>query len=198
MLIGVTGFKRSGKDSIGNILHVHAGFSRFAFADRMKDFALALDPFIPVMEAPPSPLLVGVRPEMPPQYQRLTTIVQDFGWEIAKENPEIRRFLQRLGTEGGRRILGVNIWVDALQMTKLPEQSVITDVRFLNEAAAVQACGGKVWRVVRPGSDMTDTHPSEQELRSIQEDVTIQNDGTLEDLVDAVLSALKDRALKSV
>ena len=59
---------------------------------------------------------------------------------------------------------------------------VLTDVRFPNEAEAIQAAGGRLVRVVRPGQDTSDQHISETALDDLVADVEIQNDGTLDEL----------------
>ena len=61
-----------------------------------------------------------------------------------------RRMLQLLGTEGGRKIIHPNIWLNAL-FADLKEDSkwVITDVRFPNEADAILERGGKVIDLAR-------------------------------------------------
>lgn len=73
-----------------------------------------------------------------------------------------RRLLQTLGTEWGRQTIHPEIWV--LSTFRWIEKSeaplvVITDVRFPNEAEAVRARGGVVWRVNRPGNPMSQPAP---------------------------------------
>lgn len=200
MLIGVVGFAQAGKDSVGRILVEKAGFTRIAFADKMKDFALAIDPYIPVEVVAPNsgPILLGVPQEKMTRFRRLSQIVSEIGWENAKTNPEIRRVLQRIGTEGGRRTVGENMWVDAADLAHAPERTVVTDVRFLNEAAAIHALHGQVWRVVRPGIEPANDHPSEMEQKTIQEDAIIPNDGSIEDLEIVVLGTLARGSMRLV
>jgi len=87
-----------------------------------------------------------------------------------------RWFLQRLGTEGCRAVLGDDVWTKAcLRQIKIeyPEVAVIDDARFVNEARAVLDAGGYVWRL-RPPEDgealarkiAAGTHPSETEWLS--------------------------------
>ena len=74
---------------------------------------------------------------------------------------------------------------------------VITDCRFINEAEAIRAAGGVVWRIVRPGAGAQggiSGHASEAEMVSpeflAQIDATLQNDSTLDALRGAVVSLL--------
>lgn len=137
-----------------------------------------------------------------------------------------REAMQLLGTEWGRRCYP-DTWIrygfkkasalldgvrvrskpaDAVQGTSGRGSSIIercdlvlvTDCRFVNEAAAVRAAGGRVWRVLRPGVGLTGEaalHPSEIEqdrpemLEHIE--LEISNTGTLDDLEAAVVEALR-------
>jgi hypothetical protein len=62
--------------------------------------------------------------------------------------------------------------------------AVITDVRYRNEAEAVQKAGGILVRIVRPGLTSTDTHSSETELLDYPTDFAVRNSGTADDLVE--------------
>jgi len=42
----------------------------------------------------------------------LSEDVDDYGWQIAKQNPAVRRLLQVFGTEVGRKQFGSEFWVD--------------------------------------------------------------------------------------
>src|SRR6266478_704889 len=81
--------------------------------------------------------------------------------------------LQRVGTE--RRAEDPEYWVKRCFATvahEAPHIAIITDVRYLNEAAAIKAQGGYVIRVTRLNQDGTQyiaddrpaNHPSETEL----------------------------------
>lgn len=136
-LIAITGRAQHGKDTIGQRLVDH-GFARFAFADQLKDLALYINPIVS-----------GDIRDF--DEERMAALVSRVGWEEAKKNPEVRRFLQELGT-GVRDIIGEDAWVNALEKLWLAsgrENVVITDVRFPNEARWVHRHGGQLWRVTR-------------------------------------------------
>lgn len=62
--------------------------------------------------------------------------------------------------------------------TELPKGVVIPDVRFKNEADAIHAAGGKIWRISRPGAGLAGAagqHASEQEIKTLSPDVEIHN-----------------------
>lgn len=119
---------------------------------------------------------------------RYTDLVAAVGYTAAKENPEFRAYLQRTGTEAGRKVVRDTLWVDATmaRAAAVGAPVILTDVRFPNEAAAVRAAGGYLVRVVRPGLPRPDIeHSSETSLDRWDDwDHVAVNDGTVEDLHD--------------
>lgn len=182
MIVGLTGKKRAGKDTVAAVLVEEFGFERIAFADPMKEAALALDPWIDVT-APPCPRFI-----------RLSEVLRDFGgWETAKEFPEVRRTLQRLGTQLGREVLGEDLWVDAgiAQMREPGQNYVVTDCRFPNEADAIRELGGEIVRVIRPSLVSDDTHASETAMDDYDVDASLLNESTIEALQQATRSMMR-------
>lgn len=175
MLVGIAGFARVGKDAAAQAL-VGRGYVRLSFADKLRHFLLALDPIVYATAMSP---------------YRLSDIVGDIGWEQAKDDfPEVRALLQRCGTEAGRKVLGENVWVDAV-LRDLPEKVVIPDVRFPNEAQAIKERGGRVFRITRPDYGPVNDHPSETALAHWQFDRHIVNDGDLGDLCLSICEAVR-------
>lgn len=179
-LIGFAGAARSGKDTAADVL-LSAGWQRKAFADKVKDMLYALDPLM--IETNYAEGVTSLRYE-----------VDGYGWETTKDcYPEVRQYLQRLGTEGGRAALGENVWVDALLRDfENWGPTVITDVRFPNEADAIRERGGLVLLVERPGQDpiAEADHASENALAGYAFDAVICNDGALWDLYVSVRQAI--------
>ncbi|MFE5971419.1 hypothetical protein ACFQ64_04570 [Streptomyces sp. NPDC056460] len=180
-LVGFAGAARSGKDTAADVL-LTAGWQRKAFADTVKEMLYALDPLI-------------VEKSYAEGVTTLRYAVDGYGWETTKGcYPEVRQYLQRLGTEGGRAVLGENVWVDALfRDFETWGPTVITDVRFPNEADAIRARGGLVLLLERPGADPIAQagHPSENALAGYAFDAVIRNDGALWDLYARVRKAIK-------
>ena len=184
MIIGLTGYAQSGKDSIAEVLVKEYGFKRFAFADKIKELAIEIDP-----------ILFTMRQDVPPW--RLSNCVKDKGWERAKvEEPEVRRVLQRLGV-GARGVFGQDFWVDiVLQAIDIKDRIVITDVRFQNEAEEAKRWSkfagekAEIWRVTRPGVQAVNSHISELDMANYTADVEIHNGGTLEDLRTTVMQSM--------
>ncbi|MEU8621393.1 hypothetical protein [Streptomyces sp. NPDC048623] len=180
LLVGLAGYARSGKDAAAQVL-VEGGWRRDAFADRLKAFLYRQNPLVPTH--------TGVPPV------RLVNLIAAYGWDGAKDRfPEVRRLLHATGTDAGRVTFGEDIWVEALFNDYEPEREalVVSDVRFPNEARAVQSRGGVVIWIDRPGvSPARDargvTYASEVALKNWKFDAVLRNDGDLDDLRDRLL-----------
>lgn len=174
MIIGISGYARAGKDTVADILVNNHGFTKVSWADKLREVLYELNP------------MVG---DGPFGLDYVQNIIHDYGWDGYKDTeygPEIRRLLQRLGTEAGRQVLGENIWVDTL-MNNLPEGNVvIPDTRYPNEARAVKEHDGVVWRVNRAGTNPVNAHISETGLDHWNFDWQFDNDGTIEQLENQV------------
>ena len=162
MLIGISGKKRTGKDTVGAMvvewLNEH-GFdaAQVAFADQLKD---------EVAEA------TGVNRRMQ---------------EMDKER--WRPILQWWGVEFRRHYFGQDYWVSKMTQKLLAmdeDLAVVTDVRFRDEADFIRDSGGFVVRVERE-TGLQDGHSSETDLDGYSEfQATLSNDGTLDDLEEKV------------
>jgi hypothetical protein len=177
--VALLGKAQSGKDTVGQTLVRHAGYTRLAFADKLKDAALRVDP------------IIGWTHD--DEAVRLAEEVEYRGWESVKaEDPEVRRFLQEYGQTV--REMDPEFWIRpvAAQIrngTALNMPTVVTDVRYLNEVDALRELGAVVVRIVRTGAGLAGTagkHASETELDAVEADVTISNDGSLYALTDNV------------
>lgn len=169
MIIGLSGYAQAGKDSVARVLVERHGYRRIAFADKLRDVALAVDPWIYDVDL------------------RLSELVDFIGWDDAKtRHPEVRRVLQTLGV-AVRDHIDPWAWVKAaLNDVDVDEDVVISDVRFRNEAEAITARGGLMVRVHRPDVGPVNAHPSEHDLDGWRFDYDIANDGTLDTLADVV------------
>lgn len=181
----MSGYARSGKDTIADRLCDVHGWERLAFADLLRECAKALNPIIGY-EMVELPMLGTDQVSYLPTENLITyqEALERYGYDKSKELfPEFRGVLQRLGTDVGRRLLDDNIWVDAtLAKCEKFTNYVFTDARFPNEAWAVMSRGGKVVRVERPGVGPANDHPSETSLDDWDFDAVFQNSGTIDDL----------------
>lgn len=205
-VVGITGYKRSGKGEVANILSADCTVGvvyQIGFADKVKQLAArALG-----LEGGPRDLIAMMDG---------AKLRRDLGgWTISVDKPSAgtfqiitgRNLQQNVGTEA-RILLGEDLWVDqvlprtfglgaeALQLElgfMYPDIDVlaITDLRFENEARRVRDVGGVVWEVTRPGAE-SDGHASEQALPRDLVDWQIVNDGTLDDLRCRVEDAIHE------
>lgn len=187
MLLGINGKKRSGKNTVGEL----TGFNSFGFADKLKELALESNPA----------LIHDVSAT-----RNLKDLVAVIGWEESKEFPEVRQYLQNLGV-GARKVFGEQFWINQLfgklsdmygeytaDLNKEAFQSniVITDVRFPNEAQAIRDYNGYIIKVVRPETEVEDSHESEQDLPEDLVDFTIHNSFTQDFLGEQVRNIIEE------
>lgn len=182
VLIGLMGYAQSGKDAVAETLVSQRGFTRIAFADKLREFMYDLNPLIPGDEE---------------GYWELAATVDQYGWDAVKERYADdthggRQQLQRAGIVL-RATFGENILVDAAMNDSWGGRHVFSDVRFPNEVEALLRQGGQVWRVVRPGYGPVNNHVSETAVDHVAADVTLHNDGTLAELEASVLANLSEQ-----
>lgn len=174
-IIGLTGYAQSGKDTFASILVEKYGYSRIAFADKIRDFLYGINP------------MVGCSPT-----GYLQDLVNLVGWDKAKQEPQVRRLLQDLGISA-RDLISEDIWVTAaLSSVSKDQRVVITDVRFENEAAMIKSMGGQLWRVKRSGVGPVNDHVSESEMDGYKVDQIFVNNGTLEELQALITTRMRN------
>ena len=173
-IIALSGFARSGKDEAAKVLVEQFGFKQVAFADKLRDVLYALNPMCGrESDYSDNPVIY------------VQDVIDTYGWDGYKDTAhgdEIRRLLQRLGTEAGRQTLWDTIWIDAA-FANQPEDAkiVVSDARFINEFEAVKARGGQVWRIEREGIGPVNDHPSELEATTYKHfDKWLVNDEDLD------------------
>jgi hypothetical protein len=165
MIIGLTGYAQSGKDTVASILVENYGYQRVAFADPIRDLLYATNPMLK-------------------EGYRVKGLVDVYGWDRVKvDYPEARRLLQDLGV-GARKTFGDMFWVkQALRQVNPEGNYVITDVRYPNEAKAIREYGSsQIWRVRRLGVDPVNSHESESAMDGEKVDQIFVNNGTIDDL----------------
>jgi hypothetical protein len=166
MMIGLSGWARSGKDTVAGYLVEKHGFVRVSFADQMRTALYNLDPSID---------LDGYRIS-------LRSAVDLMGWENLKsQSADVRGLMQRMGTEVGRNLWGDDFWVEAaMKSMPLDANVVFSDVRYPNEANAIRRSGGQVWRISRDGVGPANDHDSETSLNTYNFDQYVLNNASIE------------------
>jgi len=141
MIIGITGFIGSGKDTIADYLTTFHGYKRISFAGTLKDAVSSVFGW-------DRELLEGTTKSSREWREQL-----DLWWSERLDIPELtpRWVLQQWGTEVCRNGFHNDIWVASVenQLRKAKDNIVITDCRFANEVNAIKNAGGITMRVER-------------------------------------------------
>lgn len=149
MIIGLMGAAGSGKSTAALYMHEAYDARIYSFAKPLKEIVRLTFDF---------------------------TSKQVYGSQAEKEAIDSRYsfsprwIMQRLGTEGVRKVLGQDFWCShtineiRLEQERKPDMlAVIDDVRFPDEAQAILDTGGLVWRLECPDrmSSEDSSHASE-------------------------------------
>lgn len=187
MLLGLSGKKGSGKDTAYGFIkewaeEQHIPVRRDAFADRLKLSAARI--FFPDIELDEAVAWCNKMKEEDHWVMvgtgGTTGTDSEFVYDSCCSG---RTFLQRYGTEAHRDVFGHDFWLNPVEDAYIMNQeklTVITDVRFDNEAELVHFLGGQVWVIDRPGLEDGDTHSSEKPLTGRLVDTTIINNKDLD------------------
>lgn len=180
-IIGITGRKYNGKDTVADYLVSEHGYTKISLADPLKEICK---------------ILFGFTAEQ--LYGDLKEIV-DPRWNVSP-----RQVLQFIGTELFRKHIGEllsetgeNFWVSSA-VIKIKStldinpnaRFVIPDIRFLNEiemlnkAFLTESLNLQFWRVSRPSIafDITSLHDSEKSIDTLNVDEEVLNDSDLDSL----------------
>ena len=196
MIIGISGFQSSGKDTIADYLVKEHGFVKLSFASALKDI-------VAIIFGWSRERLEGLKVE-----DRQWREEVDSKWANLLNIPCLtpRYVLQYLGTEVFRNHFHKDIWTKIVEnQLSFYENVVVSDCRFANEIEMIKQNGGKIIQVHRDNHVLK--HPSElplevsdakhlSELEWIQChcDRVIKNNGTIEDLHTKVNLILSDFA----
>jgi dephospho-CoA kinase len=188
-LIGLTGKKGSGKDTIAIKLKEY-GYEQYAFADPLKRgiqhlFDLSDEQLYDETLKETIDPRWGVKPRQ---------LFQIIGTEI---------FQHTIHQHLGLKIAPKQHWTFLFEewyRKKLQENPkvkvVVSDVRFLHELECVKALGGKVIKITRPEVyHNIDKHSSETSINQMSPkkiDYLIENDGTLDDLYQNLVKVLNN------
>jgi hypothetical protein len=144
LVIGICGFKGSGKDTVGDFLVKNYRCLKDSYAAPLKDACSAIFSW-------DRNLLEGATKESREWREQV-----DHFWAERLNKPGFtpRLALQWMGTEAGRNVFGTDLWTGAMSKrvslrTAAGLGTVITDVRFPNEIEHVLDMGGVVLEVSR-------------------------------------------------
>lgn len=158
MIVGLHGRGRAGNSDAASYLVEYHGFTRYSFADPLRDILLAVNPI------------------MPAGGDRLRSLITEHGWSRSRNHavigPQIKRMMNSTGSQlretFGRDVLlrHFDDWMDAeFGLSKGSARIVVTDVNLDTEAMWLRDRGGVIIELTRgegsTGSDETDRglHP---------------------------------------
>jgi len=208
MIVGITGWIGSGKDTIADYLVNFHQFRRDSFAGTLKDAVAAVFGWDREM-------LEGRTKEAREQREKIDT-----WWSERLNMPNLtpRWVLQYWGTEVCRRNFHEDIWIASIEnkLRNKTGNTVITDCRFPNEINIIRKHGGKVvwvrrgplpkWYNTALTEHTTDpdeqwiledrnelmeqkypeVHASEHSWVGCEFDYVIYNDGSIQDLYETI------------
>jgi hypothetical protein len=141
MIIGISGYIGSGKDTVADYLTTFKGFKRMSYAGPLKDAVAAIFNWDRGMLEGTTKTSREWRDQVDPWWaERL---------DIKHLTP--RWVLQQWGTEVGRRAFHDDIWIASIenQLRTTKDHVVISDCRFPNELKSIKRMGGITIRVSR-------------------------------------------------
>lgn len=178
-LIGLGGLAGAGKSTAAQYLETVHGFDRVSFATMLKG---------EVAHALANRERAFQNADLPQEIRDLlgSLPANSNVWEKPTP-PALRRLLQLWGTEY-RRAQDPHYWVKRLPL--YPDNIVVDDVRFLNEVKFLRVLDCQIWNVTGRAVDTgAPQHVSENDLTPFS-DLVIMNEGSLQDLYDALDTAL--------
>lgn len=206
MIIGVTGFIGSGKDTVADYLCTFHGFKRVSFAASLKDAVSSVFGW-------DRELLEGsTKTSREWREQKDVWWSERLGMDITP-----RWVLQYWGTEVCRNHFHQDIWVASVEnkLRQSKDNIVITDCRFSNEVNALKnvggitmrvsrgeqpewydaavsfnkgECGNMSWSLSKAKLDSNHVHASEYSSVGLNYDYYIDNNGTIDDLHQQIKS----------
>jgi hypothetical protein len=196
LVIGVSGTKRSGKNTF-------ADYIKHYLEDRGKSVKIGSWADLLKKSAYESlGVAKGATEEHKFYSEWANSFKESFRLQIVNEQDIVlreitgREFLQQYGTEGHREIFGENFWIEQFWNSNSFEGVdvlIIADCRYDNEAEDVLSKNGVIIKIDNPVTDNnSDGHASEQGISEHLISCRIDNDSSLERLEEKAIKLIKE------
>jgi dephospho-CoA kinase len=177
MIIGLYGASGVGKTSLAEVLCEDFGYSHIRFQSIIESMLYEMNPIVH------SDLMIegGIG------IMRLRSVVDSMGWTKAKsEYEEITELLNHTN-KAAEQIIGIpSLILTSLRNYKPSDRYIVTDLSQPEHFQAIADRNGLTVCVTRPGTTELDTNQSF--------DMTLTNDGSLEQWQDQAVALVKDAA----
>ena len=183
-IIGICGYKQSGKSVASKYLIEKHGYKPHNFKDAL----------IKELKDNFPDLLEQIRLDC--EHQKPYLMFEPEGqWTIERlfeeKPPLVRKLMQNYATEVRRKEYP-DYWINKWNISRPIGNIVVDDVRFLNESETVKRYGGIIIKIIRTGQVSNDLHSSETEHTQIIPDYTIEaNEGDHEAIYYQIDNILK-------
>jgi hypothetical protein len=177
-IIGVSGRKYSGKDTLGEYLVKHHGYTRLAFADALKEATKNIFGFSDEQ-------VYGNKKEEIDTFWKISPreVLQHLGTNIFRNN--MKEILPNVGND---------LWIYVVKrkiLQKLEEEPdakfVITDVRFPNEVDFIKSIGGMTIKLKRETEkNQFYNHESEMQIDTLVTTYEFDNNKSKEELFEQI------------
>lgn len=201
-IIGLTGPKACGKDTVADLLTTHCGFVKLAFADTLRQEiadAFGIETlYLSRRETKEAPMgcLALDKCQADGFVGRMIIAHEEQGQKLDRTAPRSpRQIMQWWGTDY-RRHQAPGYWVSQtsarisyLLRERIAHRIVVTDCRFDNEVGMVRKDhGGQIWQIKRNGVTVAPgSHPSETTGEGFEPDAVINNSNDIRHLQQLVL-----------
>ena len=173
-LIGLSGQKRTGKDTLADYLCSNYGFTKYSFAGPLKKACQEIFMLSDEQTEGNDKEIMDNRWGVSAR-----TIFQKVGTELFREKlsqvmPEMKSI------EDNFWIYRFELWYEDFKKKNPGAKVIVSDARFPNEAKKINDLGGKMIKVSRDTGLNTDNHSSEKNVELIKTDIILKNNTNIQ------------------
>lgn len=184
-IIAICGYRRSGKDTVADILSEKYDFKKIKIAYKLKEIVKVLFDFTDYQLEIEKKDIIDPRWNISPRQ-----IMQFFGTDIMQF--KIQEIMPHIG-----RTFFIESLINYINSQNTVIKWVVSDLRFVHEWKCLQKYNTFIIRVENDNIPKIDTHISETEWLNITPDLIIKNNYSIEDLNNYIHTLNIDNLIKS-